>query len=321
VADRWMRPRHPVPQDRGMALIEVRDLTKRYGDRTVVDGVTLSVEEGEIFAILGPNGAGKTTTVEMIGGLRRPDGGSVRVEGLDPTTDSRVKQILAMQLQESQFADRIRVGEALELFSSFYPSPVPWRDLMDELGLAEQERTMFSRLSGGQRQRLSIAAALVGDPKIAILDELTTGLDPKARRDTWGLIEGLRDRGVTIVLVTHFMEEAERLADRVAVIDRGRLIVVDTPQGLVSRLAAPQVMRFRPGATLDPDELRALAEVESVTEDGGTLTVTGNDNVVYAVTAFLARRQIVAHELRVDTATLDDAFLALTGRKLDTEEV
>lgn len=304
-----------------MALIEVRDLTKRYGDRTVVDGVTLSVEEGEIFAILGPNGAGKTTTVEMIGGLRRPDGGSVRVEGLDPTTDSRVKQILAMQLQESQFADRIRVGEALELFSSFYPSPVPWRDLMDELGLAEQERTMFSRLSGGQRQRLSIAAALVGDPKIAILDELTTGLDPKARRDTWGLIEGLRDRGVTIVLVTHFMEEAERLADRVAVIDRGRLIVVDTPQGLVSRLAAPQVMRFRPGATLDPDELRALAEVESVTEDGGTLTVTGNDNVVYAVTAFLARRQIVAHELRVDTATLDDAFLALTGRKLDTEEV
>lgn len=303
-----------------MALIEVRDLTKRYGDRTVVDGVTLSVEEGEIFAILGPNGAGKTTTVEMIGGLRRPDGGSVRVEGLDPTTDSRVKQILAMQLQESQFADRIRVGEALELFSSFYPSPVPWRDLMDELGLAEQERTMFSRLSGGQRQRLSIAAALVGDPKIAILDELTTGLDPKARRDTWGLIEGLRDRGVTIVLVTHFMEEAERLADRVAVIDRGRLIVVDTPQGLVSRLAAPQVMRFRPGATLDPDELRALAEVESVTEDGGTLTVTGNDNVVYAVTAFLARRQIVAHELRVDTATLDDAFLALTGRKLDTEE-
>jgi ABC-2 type transport system ATP-binding protein len=303
-----------------MALIEVRDLTKRYGDRTVVDGVTLSVEEGEIFAILGPNGAGKTTTVEMIGGLRRPDGGSVRVEGLDPTTDSRVKQILAMQLQESQFADRIRVGEALELFSSFYPSPVPWRDLMAELGLAEQERTMFSRLSGGQRQRLSIAAALVGDPKIAILDELTTGLDPKARRDTWGLIEGLRDRGVTIVLVTHFMEEAERLADRVAVIDRGRLIVVDTPQGLVSRLAAPQVMRFRPGATLDPDELRALAEVESVTEDGGTLTVTGNDNVVYAVTAFLARRQIVAHELRVDTATLDDAFLALTGRKLDTEE-
>ncbi|HLU31418.1 MAG TPA: ABC transporter ATP-binding protein, partial [Acidimicrobiia bacterium] len=134
-----------------MALIEVRDLTKRYGDRTVVDGVTLSVEEGEIFAILGPNGAGKTTTVEMIGGLRRPDGGSVRVEGLDPTADSRVKQILAMQLQESQFADRIRVGEALELFSSFYPSPVPWRDLMDELGLAEQERTMFSRLSGGQR--------------------------------------------------------------------------------------------------------------------------------------------------------------------------
>ncbi|HEX7097935.1 MAG TPA: ABC transporter ATP-binding protein, partial [Acidimicrobiia bacterium] len=234
-----------------MALIEVRDLTKRYGDRTVVDGVTLSVEEGEIFAILGPNGAGKTTTVEMIGGLRRPDGGSVRVEGLDPTTDSRVKQILAMQLQESQFADRIRVGEALELFSSFYPSPVPWRDLMAELGLAEQERTMFSRLSGGQRQRLSIAAALVGDPKIAILDELTTGLDPKARRDTWGLIEGLRDRGVTIVLVTHFMEEAERLADRVAVIDRGRLIVVDTPQGLVSRLAAPQVMRFSPGATLD----------------------------------------------------------------------
>ena len=305
-----------------MAIIEVRGLTKRYGDRTVVEGVTFSVEEGEIFAILGPNGAGKTTTVEMTGGLRRPDGGTVRVMGMDPVADGRrIKEVLGMQLQESQFADRIRVGEALELFSSFYPSPVPWRQLMAELGLAEKERTTFSRLSGGQRQRLSIAAALIGDPKIAILDELTTGLDPKARRDTWDLIEGLRRRGVTIVLVTHFMEEAERLADRVAVIDEGRLVALDTPDGLVSRTAGRQVMRFRPSRPLDPDELRSLAEVESVTEDEGKLTVAGSHDVVYVVTSLLARRQIVAHDLRVDSATLDDAFLALTGRKLDTEEV
>jgi ABC-2 type transport system ATP-binding protein len=316
-----MRSKRGLRHDRAMAIIEVRDLTKRYGGRAVVDEVTFSVEEGEIFAILGPNGAGKTTTVEMIGGLRRPDGGSVRVMGLDPIADPRrTKEILGMQLQESQFADRIRVGEALELFSSFYPSPVPWRQLMEELGLSEQERTLFSRLSGGQRQRLSIATALVGSPKIAVLDELTTGLDPKARRDTWELIEALRDRGVTIVLVTHFMEEAERLADRVAVIDRGRLVALDTPRGLISSTASRQVMRFRPGTPLDPDDLRDLAEVETVTDEGGTLTVTGSEGLVYAVTSLLARRQVVAHELRVDTATLDDAFLALTGREPETEE-
>ena len=302
----------------GMNAIEVERLVKRYGDRTVVDGVDFVVEEGEIFGILGPNGAGKTTTVETIAGLRQPDGGSVRVHGLDPIDEAvRVKSLLGVQLQEARFPDKIRVGEVMELFSSFYPDPIPWRPLLDQLGIAHQENTAFARLSGGQRQRLSIAAALVGNPKVAILDELTTGLDPQARRETWSLIESVRDRGVTIVLVTHFMEEAERLADRVALIDRGKLVALDTPAGLVERTAAEQIIRFRPGSPLDETDLLALDEVTGVTRDGDLMVVTGVGNAVHAVTSLLASRQIIAHQLRVDQASLDDAFVALTGRSFE----
>jgi ABC-2 type transport system ATP-binding protein len=301
-----------------MAVIEVENLVKRYDGRAVVDDVSFAVEAGEIFAILGPNGAGKTTTVESIAGLRRPDGGRIRVSGLDPETDSAaVKELLGVQLQESRFHDKIRVGEALELFSSFYVSPVPWEGLLTDLGMGGTEETAFADLSGGQKQRLSIAVALVGDPRIAILDELTTGLDPKARRETWGLIEGLRDRGVTIVLVTHFMEEAERLADRVALIDGGRLVALDTPTGLIDRVSHEEVVRFRPASPIDDALLLALDEVSGISREGDLTVVTGTGNVLYAVVSLLARKQVVAQQLRVEQKTLDDAFLALTGKPLD----
>ncbi|MEU7993777.1 ABC transporter ATP-binding protein [Micromonospora sp. NPDC049060] len=218
-----------------MSVIEVRNLRKQYGDQVAVADVSLSVDEGEIFGLVGPNGAGKTTTVECVEGLRTPDSGTVRVLGLDPYRDrAAVRRKLGIQLQESQLPDRIKVWEALDLYSSFYPHPADWRELMDELGLAAKRNTVFAKLSGGQKQRLSIALALVGNPSVAILDELTTGLDPQARRDTWELVRQVRDRGVTVVLVTHFMDEAERLCDRLAVVVAGRVVVVDTPRNLIA---------------------------------------------------------------------------------------
>jgi ABC-2 type transport system ATP-binding protein len=233
-------------------VIDVRHLYKRYGDTVAVDDVSFSVQPGEIFGILGPNGAGKTTTVECVEGLRAPDGGTISVLGLDPRRDrAELTQRVGVQLQDSQLPDRLRVAEALELNSAFYRTPADWRSLLEVLGLAAKARTPYGKLSGGQKQRLSIALALVGNPQVAVLDELTTGLDPQARRDTWELIEGVRDRGVTIVLVTHFMEEAERLCDRVALIDTGRVVAVDTPATLAERVEAEQRIQFRPGVPFD----------------------------------------------------------------------
>jgi ABC-2 type transport system ATP-binding protein len=227
-----------------MSVIEVRNLRKHYADQLAVADVSLSVDEGEIFGLVGPNGAGKTTTVECIEGLRAPDAGTVRVLGLDPRRDrAAVRRKLGVQLQESRLPDRIKVWEALDLYSSFYPHPADWRELMDELGLAPKRDTVFAKLSGGQKQRLSIALALVGNPSVAILDELTTGLDPQARRDTWELVRQVRDRGVTVVLVTHFMDEAERLCDRLAVIAAGRVVTVDTPRNLIAGARVPGVER------------------------------------------------------------------------------
>jgi ABC-2 type transport system ATP-binding protein len=298
-------------------VIECDHLRKRYRSTVAVDDVSFTVRRGEIFGILGPNGAGKTTTVESLSGLRTPDSGQVRVLGLDPRRDRRALRLrVGVQLQESQLQDKLRLGEALELFSSFYPRPADWRALADELGLAGKLATPFAKLSGGQKQRLSIALALVGNPEVAILDELTTGLDPQARRDTWELIEQVRARGVTIVLVTHFMEEAERLCDRIAVIDSGRIVAIDTPGGLVARVEAEQRVRFRPSVPMPDALLTDLPEVTSVTRHGPTVVVTGTGNLLHAVTSVLARNQIVALELRVDQASLDDAFLALTGRTI-----
>ena len=297
------------------AVIEVQHLHKRYGETVAVDDVSFTVEEGEIFGILGPNGAGKTTTVECVEGLRTPDGGRISVLGLDPRRDrAELTQQLGVQLQDSQLPERLRVAEALRLYSSFYAEPADWRALMATLGLAGKSSTRFGKLSGGQKQRLSIALALVGSPRVAVLDELTTGLDPQARRDTWALIEDVRSRGVTILLVTHFMEEAERLCDRVALIDAGRVVAVDTPAGLAERVQAGQRIQFRPSVPFDDGLLTSLPDVTSVIRRGEVVVVTGSDNALNAVTSALARHQIVARQLRVEQASLEDAFVALTGR-------
>ncbi|OLF11333.1 ABC transporter ATP-binding protein [Actinophytocola xanthii] len=302
-----------------MAIIEVDGLVKRYGDHTAVDGVSFAVEQGEIFGILGPNGAGKTTTVECVEGLRTRDGGAIRVCGIDPREDSaELRELLGAQLQESELPEKLKVGEAMELYSSFYREPADWRELLATLNLTDKIGAQFRRLSGGQKQRLSIALALVGNPRVAVLDELTTGLDPQARRDTWSLIETIRDRGVTILLVTHFMEEAERLCDRIAVIDSGRLVALDSPAGLVAKVDDRQRLRFRPSAPLDHALLTALPEVTSVERAGSQLVVTGTGNLLHAVTTVLARNQVIAADLRVDQTSLDDAFVALTGRSIDS---
>ncbi|MFD9889999.1 ABC transporter ATP-binding protein [Amycolatopsis sp. NPDC059027] len=301
-----------------MPVIEVHGLRKRYGDKVAVHDVSFDVERGEIFGILGPNGAGKTTTVECLEGLRVPDGGTLSVLGLDPRRDKdEVRQRVGVQLQESRLPDKLRVGEALDLYASFYRTPADPEKLLATLGLTDKRDTAYKQLSGGQKQRLSIALALIGSPEVAVLDELTTGLDPQSRRDTWDLIEAVRDQGVTILLVTHFMEEAERLCDRLAVIDGGRVVAIDTPAGLVAGVNDEQRIRFRPSRPIDPRELETLPEVRRVDEHGGQLVVTGRGNVLHAVTAHLARAQVIAGDLRVDQANLDDAFVALTGRKLD----
>jgi ABC-2 type transport system ATP-binding protein len=300
-----------------MAIIEVNGLVKRYGDHTAVDRISFAVEQGEIFGILGPNGAGKTTTVECIEGLRSPDAGSVRVCGIDSQDESReLRQLLGAQLQESELPDKLKVSEAMELYSSFYRTPADWRELLGILNLTDKINTRFKNLSGGQKQRLSIALALIGNPKVAVLDELTTGLDPQARRDAWELIEAIRDRGVTIVLVTHFMEEAERLCDRLALFDSGQIVALDTPAGLVARVDDRQRIRFRPSAPIDHALLTGLPEVTNVERAGAQLVVTGTGNLLLAVTTLLARHQVVAGDLRVEQTSLDDAFVALTGRSI-----
>ncbi|WP_274995604.1 ABC transporter ATP-binding protein [Promicromonospora iranensis] len=216
--------------------IVAEHLHKRYGPKVAVDDVSLRVDPGEIFGILGTNGAGKTTTVEMIAGLRRPGRGSVSLLGLDPRRDrAKVRQVLGVQLQESYVHGALTVSELIGLYRSFYPDPRPADELVELVGLEEQRRVRFEKLSGGQQQRLSIALALVGRPRVVILDELTTGLDPRARRRMWATIERLRDEGVTIVLVSHAMEEVERLCDRVALLDAGRVVAVETPAGLVAQ--------------------------------------------------------------------------------------
>jgi ABC-2 type transport system ATP-binding protein len=299
-----------------MTVIEVSNLQKRYGETVAVRDVSFTVDSGEIFGILGPNGAGKTTTVECVAGLRHPDAGTITVLGLPPR-DVSLRTLVGVQLQESQLQEKLSVREALELYSSFYPDPADWRTLADELGLTAKLRTRYGKLSGGQKQRLSIALALIGNPRIAVLDELTTGLDPQARRDTWDLIESVRDRGVTVVLVTHFMEEAERLCDRIAVIDGGRVVALDTPAGLIAQISTEQRIRFRPSQPLNDALLTGLPEVREVRHHGSQLEVVGTGNLLHAVTSVLATNQIIAADLRIEQASLDDAFVRLTGRDIE----
>ena len=297
-----------------LPAVEITHLRKTYGTLVAVDDVSLSVAEGEIFGILGPNGAGKTTTVECAIGLRNADSGTVRLLGLDPRADrDEIREIVGVQLQAGALPGKLRVGEILEEYQSFYREPADVGELTEVLGLTAKRGDYYRSLSGGQRQRLSVALALVGRPKIAVLDEMTTGLDPQARRDTWGLIEGIRGRGVTIVLVTHFMEEAERLCDRVALIDGGRVVALDTPAALAERARGGKTVRFLPSAPFDDRLLAGLPEVTSFEHAGQHVVVTGTGELVNAVILALHAAGVTARDVKLDSSNLEDAFVKLTG--------
>jgi ABC-2 type transport system ATP-binding protein len=293
-------------------VVSVRDLRVRFGATVAVDGVSLDIRRGEIFGILGPNGAGKTTTVECIGGLRSPDQGSISVLGLD-ARDGRLRERVGIQLQSSAVPDKLGVREALQLFATFYDDPADPDELMTQLGLADKRDARFAKLSGGQQQRLSIALALIGRPQVAILDELTSGLDPQARRETWKLIESIRDAGVTVLLVTHFMEEAERLCDRVALLHHGRIAAIDTPAALASGAQARQRVSFVPSAPLHDDALRSLPGIRDVGRHGDRVTVSGAGDLVGILMTELARRHVVPMQTRVHQSSLDDVFVAMTN--------
>ena len=300
-----------------MPIIEIENLRKTYAGRHVVDDLSLTVEEGEILGILGRNGAGKTTTVECAIGVRRPDGGRVRVLGVDPIAErARVRQVVGVQLQHAYVHMSLTVIELVRMYRSFYHDGLDPEPLVERLGLTEVRNTRSMDLSGGQLQRLNIALALIGRPRIAVLDELTTGLDSGARRGMWRLIEEMREDGITIVLVTHFMEEAERLSDRIAVIDEGTVIALDTPGGLVAQAGGTDRVSFRVHAPLDPALLAALPGVEDVTADGDRVQVHGRGDLVQEVTTTLLRNEVPATDFRTTTASLDDAFLHLTGFEL-----
>jgi ABC-2 type transport system ATP-binding protein len=304
-----------------MAVIEVDGLVKTYDERRVVDGVSFAVEEGEIFGIVGPNGAGKTTIVESIEGLREPDGGSIRVFDLEPITDRlEITQRVGAQLQESRLQDKVRVGEVLETYASFYRDPADWRELLARFGLEGKEAARYRDLSGGQKQRLSAALALVGSPELAVLDELTTGLDPAARRSTWETVERIRDSGVTVVLVTHYMDEAERLCDRIMVLVEGRIVAIETPMDLIRRAGFEHTLRFYPSEPISDEALSRLPDVTSVRHSGPQVVVSGTGNVVYSVVLELARAEVVAGNLQIEQVDLEDAYLSLTGSAPETGE-
>ncbi len=292
--------------------VVVQDLVKRYGRLVAVNDVSLSIHEGEIFGIIGPNGAGKTTTVECISGLRSPDSGSISVYGLSPQKDrDKIREFVGVQLQESALPPRLKVGEAVRLFASFYPNPLNPDELLDSLGIRQLYNSVFKSLSGGQKQRVSIALALVGSPKLAILDELTTGLDPEARREIWSLIERMRDRGVTVILVTHFMDEAERLCDRLALINHGTVTAMDTPEAIAAKAGGSRV-RFVPSQPVDDQTLRSIPGVQEIERKERYVTVTGTGDLAGAVMNALAAIGVRVSELEARTGNLDDAFIKLT---------
>jgi ABC-2 type transport system ATP-binding protein len=303
-----------------LPAVQITHLRKTYGPLVAVDDVSLSVAEGEIFGILGPNGAGKTTTVECAIGLRHADSGTVRLLGLDPRTDrDEIHEVVGVQLQTGALPGRLRVGEILEEYQSFYREPADVGELVEVLGLGAKRGDYYKSLSGGQRQRLSVALALIGRPKVAVLDEMTTGLDPQARRDTWELIEGIRARGVTIVLVTHFMEEAERLCDRVALIDGGRVVALDTPAALAERARGGKTVRFLPSAPFEDRLLTGLPEVTGLEHTGQHVVVTGTGELVNAVILTLHAAGVTARDVQLDSSNLEDAFVKLTGSHLRME--
>jgi len=283
-----------------------------------VDDVSFDVQDGEIFGLIGPNGAGKTTTMECVEGIRAPDRGSISVLGCDPARDAyRLQDRIGVQLQEAQLQKRIRVREAVALWASLYPKPLDGDGLLDQLGLLEKRNAWFMTLSGGQKQRLFIALALINDPDVVFLDELTTGLDPQARRAIWELVRGIRARGKTVFLTTHLMEEAERLCDRVAIIDHGRIVDIDSPAALVRRHCPERTVVL---VTDDRDadaRLAAVPGVESVAREGDTLTIRGaGENLMTGVIQGLADHRIHIRDFRTVMPNLEDVFLKLTGHSI-----
>ncbi len=302
-----------------VTALQVRDLVKRYGSLVAVDRVSFAVEEGEVFGILGPNGAGKTTTVEMIEGLRRPDSGSITLLGKDALHRKQwIKEIIGVQLQSATLYDKIRVREAIDLFGGYYSRSIPTDELLEEVSLVEKQGDYVSTLSGGQRQRLALALALVNDPRVLFLDEPTTGLDPQARRNLWGIISELKDTGKTVLLTTHYMEEAEELCGRVAIMDHGRIIALGSPEALIA--GAGLEAKVELGEV--PEGLRAAIEEAGlparITGDGGKLFLhtTEASRVLREVTRIAGERGDELGEIAVRKATLEDLFLSLTGRQL-----
>ena len=297
-------------------IIEVANLRKAYRSTHAIDDVSFQVSDGEIFGLLGPNGAGKTTTVECLQGLRHQDSGTIRVLGLDPHTDAgALKKQIGSQLQESALPDRIKVWEALDLFASTNTVAVNWSTLIEQWGLKEKRNAAFGTLSGGQRQRLLIALALVNNPKVVFLDEMTTGLDPAARHVTWDLIRAIRDRGTTVVLVTHFMDEAENLCDRIAIMNIGKIAAMDTPQKLINSYGNSIKVIFSAENT-DLDWLKAVPHVRNFSRHGQKIEVEGDGPVLALVAAELVKHGIVPLDLRKEQATLEDVFLKITGKSV-----
>lgn len=301
-----------------MPVIHVEHLRKVYGAVTAVADVSFEVQAGEIFGLVGPNGAGKSTTIECIEGLRHPDAGQVSVLGLNPQADGyALKERIGMQLQESALPDRIRVWEALELYASFYRYSIDWQSLLERLGLADKRKASFTKLSGGQKQRLFIALALLNDPELVFLDELTTGLDPQARRSMWDLVRDVRDRDKTVLLTTHFMEEAQRLCNRVAIIDRGQIIALDTPENLVRSLGADNRMVFSVDDAFSVGPLQALESVRRVERNEQWVIVHGQGEMFASdVVNILTKHGVRFRDLRIEQPSLDDVFLSLTGREM-----
>ena len=297
----------------GRPAVEVNALAKAYGDVPVLTDLNLQVEQGEIFGILGPNGAGKTTAVEIIQGLRTKDTGQVRVLGLDPASErGRLRRLVGSQLQSSALPDRLRVDEALRLFARLADDVVDWRQLCDEWSLAPIGRRPFGALSGGERQRVFLALALVNRPRLVFLDELTQGLDAAARRDTWQLIERVRDDGATVVLITHFTDEAERLCDRVAVLHEGRIVRTGSPAELVADVVGLVHVRFTCEDVSKLENLERLTGVESVVPNGGTTDVVCEPAATVSVAAALAHLGVFPEDFTVDRPSLEDAFMSLT---------
>ncbi len=295
--------------------VSVQHLVKKYGHLLAVNDVSLSIHEGEIFGIIGPNGAGKTTTVECISGLRAPDSGSISVYGLSPLKDrNKIREFVGVQLQESALPPRIKVGEVVRLFASFYPDPLEPDELLESLGIKQIANSVFKNLSGGQKQRVSVALALVGNPRLAILDELTTGLDPEARREIWSLIERMRDRGVTVILVTHFMDEAERLCDRLALINHGTVVTLDTPEAIAAQAGGSRV-RFVPSQPVNDEILRAIPGVVEIERKERYVTVRGTGDLAGSLINALAASGVRVSEVEARTGNLDDAFIKLTTTK------